>query len=100
MLQAAGMAPPLIAKPWWTDGRDASHGLAVVHDLAGLSQLLRRDGACNMRLPLVLQQFSAHGGCLFKVRVGNEMVNRTTHARRAYACMALQLRAAAECQLA
>ncbi|KAK9810418.1 hypothetical protein WJX72_010392 [[Myrmecia] bisecta] len=69
MLQAAGMHPPLIAKPWWTDGRDASHGLAVVHDLSGLASLLRSSGACNMKLPLVLQQFSEHGGCLFKVYV-------------------------------
>jgi len=32
-LQGAGLHPPLLVKPLWTDGREGSHGLAVLHDI-------------------------------------------------------------------
>ena len=35
MMTASGMKPPLIVKPVWTDGREGSHGLAVVYDMVG-----------------------------------------------------------------
>lgn len=66
-LAAAGLAPPLLCKPLWTDGRDGSHKLAVLHDLEALGRLLR-GAVCNeFKPPLVVQQFVEHGGVLFKV---------------------------------
>ena len=40
----AKMRPPFLAKPLWADGRDGSHGLAVIHDEAGLAQLVEGRG--------------------------------------------------------
>jgi hypothetical protein len=67
-LAAAGLAPPLLCKPLWTDGRDGSHKLAVLHDLEALGQLLRGAVCVEFKPPLVVQQYVEHGGVLFKVR--------------------------------
>ena len=40
-LKALGLRPPLLVKPLWTDGREGSHGLAVVHDMASMRRLLQ-----------------------------------------------------------
>jgi hypothetical protein len=66
-LAAAGLAPPLLCKPLWTDGRDGSHKLAVLHDLDALGRLLRGAVCHEFKPPLVVQQFLEHGGVLFKV---------------------------------
>jgi inositol-1,3,4-trisphosphate 5/6-kinase/inositol-tetrakisphosphate 1-kinase len=66
-LAAAGLAPPLLCKPLWTDGREGSHGLAVLHDLEELGRLLRGGVSSEFKPPLVVQQFVEHGGVLFKV---------------------------------
>ena len=66
-LAAAGLAPPLLCKPLWTDGRDGSHQLAVLHDLEALGRLLRGAVCSEFKPPLVVQQFVEHGGVLFKV---------------------------------
>jgi hypothetical protein len=68
-LAAAGLSPPLLCKPLWTDGRDGSHKLAVLHDLEALGRLLRGAVCSEFKPPLVVQQFVEHGGVLFKVRV-------------------------------
>jgi len=64
----ARMRPPFLAKPLWADGRDGAHGLAVVHDEAGLAQLVGGRGPRGFCLPVMLQQYVEHGGCLFKAR--------------------------------
>lgn len=64
---AAGLSPPLLCKPLWTDGREGSHGLAVLHDLESLGRLLRGAVSSEFKPPLVVQQFVEHGGVLFKV---------------------------------
>lgn len=66
-LAAAGLVPPLLCKPLWTDGRDGSHKLAVLHDLEALGRLLRGAVCHEFKPPLVVQQFVEHGGVLFKV---------------------------------
>jgi inositol-1,3,4-trisphosphate 5/6-kinase/inositol-tetrakisphosphate 1-kinase len=66
-LAAAGLAPPLLCKPLWTDGREGSHGLAVLHDLEELGRLLRGGVSSEFKPPLVVQEFVEHGGVLFKV---------------------------------
>lgn len=66
-LTAAGLTPPLLCKPLWTDGRDGSHTLAVLHDLEALGRLLRGQVCSEFKPPLVVQQFVEHGGVLFKV---------------------------------
>ena len=58
---------PLLAKPYITDGRQGSHGLALVHSLEGLKQLVNGTGPPGVALPVMLQPFIEHGGCLFKV---------------------------------
>lgn len=68
-LAAAGLVPPLLCKPLWTDGREGSHGLAVLHDLEALGKLLRGAVSREFKPPLVLQQFVEHGGVLYKVRL-------------------------------
>lgn len=68
LLDAAGLKPPLLVKPLWTDGREGSHGLAVLHDLAALGQLLQGAMSSEVQPPLVVQQFVDHGGMLYKVR--------------------------------
>jgi hypothetical protein len=69
-LAAAGLTPPLLCKPLWTDGREGSHGLAVLHDLGSLDQLLEGSVSSEFKAPLVVQQFVEHGGVLFKVSWG------------------------------
>ncbi len=71
LLAQSGMQPPLLVKPLWTDGREGSHGLAVVYDLPSLGQLLDGSGAVSssFRPPVVIQQFVPHGGALHKVYV-------------------------------
>lgn len=72
-LAAAGLAPPLLCKPLWTDGRDGSHKLAVLHDLEALGRLLRGSVCNEFKPPLVVQQFVEHGGVLFKVGLGGRL---------------------------
>ena len=67
LMAASGMAPPLVVKPVWTDGREGSHGLAVVHDMASLSNLLAGEAGSGVKPPVVIQEFVEHGGVLFKV---------------------------------
>ena len=69
LMAASGMTPPLVIKPVWTDGREGSHGLAVVHDMASLSNLLSGESGSSVKPPVVIQEFVEHGGVLFKVRV-------------------------------
>ncbi|GFR52555.1 hypothetical protein Agub_g15143 [Astrephomene gubernaculifera] len=68
-LRRAGLRPPLLVKPLWTDGREGSHGLAVLHDMAALGRVLGGDVSSALKPPLVVQQFVEHGGVLFKVYV-------------------------------
>ncbi|GLI61578.1 hypothetical protein VaNZ11_003963 [Volvox africanus] len=65
----AGLTPPLLVKPLWTDGREGSHGLAVLHDMAAMGKVLYGDVSSSLKPPLVVQQFVDHGGVLFKVYV-------------------------------
>ncbi|GIL59909.1 hypothetical protein Vafri_14574 [Volvox africanus] len=65
----AGLTPPLLVKPLWTDGREGSHGLAVLHDMAAMGKVLHGDVSSSLKPPLVVQQFVDHGGVLFKVYV-------------------------------
>ena len=60
----AGLRPPYLGKPLHADGRDGSHALRVILDDQGLEEL----ADSQIGLPLVLQQYVDHGGCLFKVR--------------------------------
>ena len=72
-VDAAGMQVPLVGKPLWADGREGSHGLAIVHDEGAIRRLVSpaRPGvpASPFGPPLMLQQYIDHGGCLFKVIV-------------------------------
>ncbi len=68
MLQEANLTPPLLVKPLWTDGREGSHGLGVLHDMEALGRLLSGQVSRDLQPPLVVQQFVEHGGVLFKVR--------------------------------
>ena len=68
MVAEARMRPPFLAKPLWADGRDGAHGLAVIHNEGGLAQLVGGRGPRGIRLPVMLQQYVEHGGCLFKAR--------------------------------
>ena len=72
-LAAAGLQPPLLCKPLWTDGREGSHGLAVLHDLGALNQLLEGTVASECKPPMVVQQYVEHGSVLFKVGRGGSM---------------------------
>jgi inositol-1,3,4-trisphosphate 5/6-kinase/inositol-tetrakisphosphate 1-kinase len=72
MLQS-GMRPPLIVKPVWTDGREGSHGLAVVHDMVSLINLLKGSVQSSVKPPAVIQEFVEHGGVLFKVMIGGPL---------------------------
>lgn len=67
LLQSAGLKPPLLVKPLWSDGREGSHGLAVLHDLQMLEKLLSGRVSSELKPPLVVQQFVEHGGVLYKV---------------------------------
>jgi len=66
-LDGAGLQPPLLVKPLWTDGREGSHGLAVLHDIKSLEKLVVGQSH-DLQPPLVVQQFVEHGGVLYKVR--------------------------------
>lgn len=69
-LDQAGLHPPLLVKPVWTDGREGSHGLAMLHDLQSLEQLLQGGGLyADLQPPLVVQQYVEHGGVMYKVYV-------------------------------
>ncbi|EFJ42259.1 hypothetical protein VOLCADRAFT_97715 [Volvox carteri f. nagariensis] len=68
-LRLAGLTPPLLVKPLWTDGREGSHGLAVLHDMAAMGKVLQGGVSSSLKPPLVVQQFVDHGGVLFKVYV-------------------------------
>lgn len=78
-LAAAGLSPPLLCKPLWTDGRDGSHKLAVLHDLEALGRLLRGQVCHEFKPPLVVQQFVEHGGVLFKVCWGWDVEDTDQH---------------------
>lgn len=67
MLRDAGLKPPLLVKPLWSDGREGSHGLAVLHDLQSMGKLLQGAISSDLKPPLVVQQFVEHGGVLYKV---------------------------------
>ncbi|KAL4446825.1 hypothetical protein ABPG77_008069 [Micractinium sp. CCAP 211/92] len=67
-MAAAGLRFPVLAKPLWADGREGSHALAVVHTPRGLERLVAGQAA-YLQLPVMLQQYVDHGGCLFKVYV-------------------------------
>uniref|UniRef100_A0A7S0RNW4 Inositol-tetrakisphosphate 1-kinase n=1 Tax=Chlamydomonas leiostraca TaxID=1034604 RepID=A0A7S0RNW4_9CHLO len=69
LLRQAGLTTPLLVKPLWSDGREGSHGLAVLHDLSVLGKLLSGHISSDLKPPLVVQQFVEHGGVLFKVYV-------------------------------
>lgn len=58
----------MLAKPYWTDGRQGCHGLALLHGLEGLKRLVDGTGPPGVELPVMLQPFIEHGGCLFKVQ--------------------------------
>lgn len=75
LLEDAGLHPPLLVKPLWTDGREGSHGLAVLYDLQGLHLLMHGNVSAELKPPLVVQQFVEHGGVLYKIYVlGEETV--------------------------
>ena len=57
---------PMLAKPFWTDGRQGCHGLALLQGLEGLKRLVKGTGPPGVELPVMLQPFIEHGGCLFK----------------------------------
>lgn len=59
---------PMLAKPYWTDGRQGCHGLALLQGPEGLKRLVKGTGPPGVELPVMLQPFIEHGGCLFKVR--------------------------------
>lgn len=67
-LRSADLQPPYVAKPLWADGREGAHGLAVLHDEAGVRQLLSGDVPAGLSDTLLLSPCVQHGGCLFKVR--------------------------------
>lgn len=69
MLDHTQMHFPLLAKPYFTDGRQGSHGLALIQNLEGLKRLVKGTGPPGVALPVMLQPFIEHGGCLFKVRL-------------------------------
>ncbi|KAL0023712.1 hypothetical protein WJX79_006335 [Trebouxia sp. C0005] len=69
MLDHTQMHFPLLAKPYFTDGRQGSHGLALIQNLEGLKRLVKGTGPPGVALPVMLQPFIEHGGCLFKVYV-------------------------------
>ncbi len=48
LLEQAGLQPPLLIKPMWTDGREGSHEMAVLHDFHALERLLTVGGACQL----------------------------------------------------
>lgn len=85
-LEGAGLQPPLLVKPLWTDGREGSHGLAVLHDIMSLEKLVVGRSQ-DLQPPLVVQQFVEHGGVLYKVRALGQ------RGARAWACVRACVRA-------
>lgn len=69
ILQSEHMQFPLLAKPFFTDGRQGSHGLALINNMEGLKKLVKGTGPPGVTLPVMLQPFIEHRGCLFKVYV-------------------------------
>lgn len=67
MVEEAGLTTPLLIKPLWSDGREGSHGLAVLHDIEALGKVVEGRVSPDLKPPLVVQQFVDHGGVLFKV---------------------------------
>ena len=67
ILQTAQMQFPLLAKPFFTDGRQGSHGLALINNMEGLRKLVKGTAPPGVTLPVMLQPFIEHRGCLFKV---------------------------------
>ena len=65
----AGLSPPFLGKSLWADGRPGSHGLLVVKDLDGLDQILNGPRPKFPTLPMIIQQYTPHGACLFKVQL-------------------------------
>eukprot|EP00798_Chlamydomonas_sp_ICE-L_P021654 gene21654-28669_t len=68
-LEASGLQAPFLVKPLWTDGREGSHGLAVVLDMEAMGRLLSGEVVSDVKPPVVVQQFVEHGGVLDKVYV-------------------------------
>lgn len=66
-LELKGIRYPFLVKPAWADGRPGSHALAVVGSDAGLEQLIEGEPAQQISLPVLVQEYVEHGGCLFKV---------------------------------
>ncbi len=84
MLDHTQMRFPLLAKPYFTDGRQGSHGLALIKNLEGLKRLVNGTGPPGVALPVMLQPFIEHGGCLFKVRLLHTSSNKEdVHTRNA-----------------
>lgn len=70
VLASKGFRPPLIVKSMWTDGREGSHNLAVLHDIKALANVLQgHKREAELKPPLVVQQFVEHGGVLYKIFV-------------------------------
>ena len=65
----AHLAPPLLAKPLWADGRNGAHEIALLLDDNGLRQLCSGQAPAGVALPVTLQQYVEHGACLYKVRM-------------------------------
>ena len=69
LAREAGLAPPLLAKPLWADGRNGAHEIALLLDDTGLRQLCSCRAPTGVALPVTLQQYVDHGACLYKVPV-------------------------------
>ena len=67
--QKAQLHFPVLAKPFFTDGRQGSHGLALIDCMEGLKKLVNGTGPPGVTLPVMLQPFIEHKGCLFKVHI-------------------------------
>uniref|UniRef100_A0A6U2JB51 Inositol-tetrakisphosphate 1-kinase n=1 Tax=Chlamydomonas euryale TaxID=1486919 RepID=A0A6U2JB51_9CHLO len=69
LVSSSGLSLPLLVKPMWTDGREGSHGLAIVTDYPSLRRLLEGGCSSSFRPPVVVQEYVEHGGVLHKVYV-------------------------------
>lgn len=58
-----------VSQTLWTDGRQGCHGLTPLEGLEGLTRLVRGTSPPGMELPVMLQPFIQHRGCLFKARL-------------------------------
>lgn len=68
-LAQSGMRYPLVVKTMFSDGTKYCHSLGVVHNDAGLRELVQGSAAGGLHPPVLCQQYVAHGGRLFKVYV-------------------------------